>query len=72
MEVDDFDVWNGGHAGIGAAWKVAGVSPGSTVAIFGLGSVGLAVSILPLYFQLLCGFKYQQMLTNFVPLPYRN
>jgi hypothetical protein len=29
--------------GVGAAWKVAGVDVGSTVAIFGLGSVGLAV-----------------------------
>jgi Zn-dependent alcohol dehydrogenase len=31
-------------AGVGAAWKVAKVEPGSSVAIFGLGSVGLAVS----------------------------
>ncbi|OWM80990.1 hypothetical protein CDL15_Pgr007021 [Punica granatum] len=30
--------------GVGAAWKVAGVEEGSTVAIFGLGSVGLAVA----------------------------
>ena len=30
-------------AGIGAAWKVAEVEEGSTVAIFGLGPVGLAV-----------------------------
>ena len=30
-------------AGIGAAWKVADVEEGSTVAIFGLGPVGLAV-----------------------------
>lgn len=29
--------------GLGAAWKVAGVEVGSTVAIFGLGAVGLAV-----------------------------
>lgn len=29
--------------GVGAAWKVAGVEVGSTVAIFGLGAVGLAV-----------------------------
>lgn len=33
-------------AGIGAAWKVAGVEAGSTVAIFGLGAVGLSVLIL--------------------------
>lgn len=32
--------------GVGAAWRTAGVEPGSTVAIFGLGSVGLAVWIL--------------------------
>ncbi|KAK7259759.1 hypothetical protein RIF29_25372 [Crotalaria pallida] len=30
-------------AGISAAWRRAGVEPGSTVAIFGLGSIGLAV-----------------------------
>jgi S-(hydroxymethyl)glutathione dehydrogenase/alcohol dehydrogenase len=29
--------------GVGAAWRTASVEPGSTVAIFGLGSVGLAV-----------------------------
>ncbi|XXG86450.1 hypothetical protein AAC387_Pa11g1344 [Persea americana] len=38
----------GVSTGIGASWKVAGVTPGSTVAIFGLGAIGLAVSILPL------------------------
>lgn len=31
------------EAGVGAAWKVADVEEGSTVAIFGLGAVGLAV-----------------------------
>ena len=31
-------------AGVGAAWRVAKVEPGSSVVIFGLGSVGLAVS----------------------------
>ncbi|WVZ66727.1 hypothetical protein U9M48_015911 [Paspalum notatum var. saurae] len=30
--------------GVGAAWKVAAVEPGSTVAVFGLGTVGLAVA----------------------------
>ena len=30
--------------GLGAAWKVADISEGSTVAIFGLGTVGLSVS----------------------------
>jgi S-(hydroxymethyl)glutathione dehydrogenase/alcohol dehydrogenase len=31
-------------AGVGAAWKAAAVEPGSTVAVFGLGAVGLAVT----------------------------
>lgn len=31
-------------AGLGAAWKVADISEGSTVVIFGLGTVGLAVA----------------------------
>ncbi|KAG0545849.1 hypothetical protein BDA96_02G397600 [Sorghum bicolor] len=30
--------------GVGAAWKVAAVAAGSTVAVFGLGTVGLAVA----------------------------
>lgn len=34
----------GASTGIGAAWKVADVEEGSTVAIFGLGAVGLAVA----------------------------
>ncbi|XP_038703216.1 alcohol dehydrogenase-like 1 isoform X2 [Tripterygium wilfordii] len=34
----------GVSTGIGAAWKVADVEEGSTVAIFGLGAVGLAVA----------------------------
>ncbi|RDX72119.1 Alcohol dehydrogenase-like 2, partial [Mucuna pruriens] len=33
------------HAGVGAVWKVADVEEGSTVAIFGLGTVGLAVAV---------------------------
>jgi hypothetical protein len=32
--------------GIGSAWKIAKVTPGSTVAVFGLGTIGLAVCIL--------------------------
>ncbi|CAN6219553.1 unnamed protein product [Urochloa humidicola] len=32
----------GVSTGVGAAWKVAAVEPGSTVAVFGLGTVGLA------------------------------
>ncbi|XP_015072996.1 alcohol dehydrogenase-like 7 isoform X1 [Solanum pennellii] len=34
----------GVSTGVGAAWKTANVEPGSTVVIFGLGSVGLAVA----------------------------
>uniref|UniRef100_A0A7N0VF91 Alcohol dehydrogenase n=1 Tax=Kalanchoe fedtschenkoi TaxID=63787 RepID=A0A7N0VF91_KALFE len=30
--------------GVGAAWNTANVQNGSTVAVFGLGSVGLAVA----------------------------
>nr|CAB3501772.1 unnamed protein product [Digitaria exilis] len=33
----------GASTGVGAAWRVAKVEPGSSVVIFGLGSVGLAV-----------------------------
>ncbi|KAJ4701374.1 Alcohol dehydrogenase-like [Melia azedarach] len=35
----------GVSTGVGAAWKVAGVEAGSTVAIFGLGAVGLSVAV---------------------------
>ena len=31
-------------SGLGAVWNTAKVEPGSNVAIFGLGTVGLAVS----------------------------
>ncbi|CAL5061564.1 unnamed protein product [Urochloa decumbens] len=34
----------GVSTGVGAAWKAAAVEPGSTVAVFGLGTVGLAVA----------------------------
>ncbi|KAM3304456.1 alcohol dehydrogenase-like 7 [Capsicum chacoense] len=34
----------GVSTGVGAAWKTADVEPGSTVVIFGLGSIGLAVA----------------------------
>ncbi len=34
-----------GFSGIGSAWKIAKVTPGSTVAVFGLGTIGLAVSV---------------------------
>lgn len=33
-------------SGLGAAWKVANISEGSKVVIFGLGTVGLSVSTL--------------------------
>lgn len=32
------------NVGIGAVWKVAKVMPGSSVVVFGLGTIGLAVS----------------------------
>ena len=32
--------------GLGAAWNVADISEGSTVVIYGLGTVGLSVSIM--------------------------
>jgi len=38
-----------GLAGIGAVWNTADIEPGSTVAIFGLGTVGLAVSDLVIH-----------------------
>ncbi|XP_025797760.1 alcohol dehydrogenase-like 5 [Panicum hallii] len=34
----------GGATGVGSAWRFAKLKPGSSVAIFGLGSVGLAVA----------------------------
>ncbi|KAG2542855.1 hypothetical protein PVAP13_9NG816500 [Panicum virgatum] len=34
----------GGATGVGAAWKAARLKPGSSVAIFGLGAVGLSVA----------------------------
>lgn len=37
--------------GLGAAWNTANVQAGSTVAIFGLGAVGLAVSLYHLYMR---------------------
>ncbi|KVH87964.1 Alcohol dehydrogenase, C-terminal [Cynara cardunculus var. scolymus] len=50
-ELEVLICWKGlpsGHgectAGLGAAWNVADVSKGSTVAIFGLGTVGLSVA----------------------------
>ena len=36
-------------SGVGAAWNTANVSKGSTVAVFGLGAVGLAVSKIKLF-----------------------
>ncbi|KAL0372893.1 UNVERIFIED_CONTAM: Alcohol dehydrogenase-like 3 [Sesamum calycinum] len=37
----------GVSTGLGAVWNTANVSAGETVAVFGLGAVGLAVSFLP-------------------------
>jgi alcohol dehydrogenase len=34
-------------SGVGAAWNTANISAGNTIAIFGLGAVGLAVSKIP-------------------------
>jgi threonine dehydrogenase-like Zn-dependent dehydrogenase len=39
--------------GIGSAWRIGKVSPGSSVAVFGLGTVGLAVSLWDLNHPLL-------------------
>jgi Zn-dependent alcohol dehydrogenase len=36
-------------SGVGAAWNTANVSKGSTVAVFGLGAVGLAVREIKLF-----------------------
>lgn len=33
------------YLGLGAVWNTAKVEPGSIVAVFGLGTVGLAVSV---------------------------
>lgn len=33
-------------SGLGAAWNVADISEGSTVVIYGLGTVGLSVSVM--------------------------
>lgn len=35
----------GAGTGVGAAWKLAKVEPASSVAVFGLGAVGLSVSL---------------------------
>lgn len=39
------------NVGIGAAWNTANVHAGSSVAVFGLGAVGLAVSFLIFFFD---------------------
>ncbi len=46
--VCDFSVLDNGVVllGLGAAWNVADISKGSTVVIFGLGTVGLSVSMM--------------------------
>lgn len=62
--------------GVGAAWNVADVQPGSTVAIFGLGAVGLAVSLFHLprnqanssYFTNSCIFGPFWYISSFQPI----
>jgi len=44
--------------GVGAAWNTANVHSGSTVAVFGLGAVGLAVS--QKYFLLFFSLQFYQ------------
>lgn len=59
------------YVGVGAAWNTANVQAASTVAIFGLGSVGLAVSFFSFFLlvELLTGFLasfFGQILTSCV------
>lgn len=52
-------------SGVGAAWNTANISKGSTVAVFGLGAVGLAVSENKLnYFAQLTKTIYWTKLAN--------
>lgn len=44
--------------GVGAVWNTANVEKGATVAVFGLGAVGLAVSIYSSAFRILFFFLY--------------
>lgn len=43
LNLHDFWLWIV-TVGVGSAWKIAKVAPRSTVAVFGLGTIGLAVS----------------------------
>ncbi|GJN30530.1 hypothetical protein PR202_gb18843 [Eleusine coracana subsp. coracana] len=54
----------GGGTGVGAAWKLAKVEPDSSVVIFGLGSVGLAVRLKELQYCCYTGRKFG--VTDFV------
>lgn len=45
-------------SGLGAVWNTAKVEPGSNVAIFGLGTVGLAVSFISDFLVLLTAFSF--------------
>lgn len=61
-----------GVTGLGSVWNVAKVDEGATVAIFGLGTVGMGVScllssLLSPWFQLSSNQKYCQ----FMSMPYR-
>lgn len=44
------------NIGVGAAWNTANVKEGSTVAVFGLGVVGLAVRTIPSF----CNIKWMK------------
>lgn len=50
-------------SGLGAVWNTAKVEPGSIVAVFGLGTVGLAVSICKIYVS--C-FVFYLFILNFL------
>ena len=54
--------------GVGAAWNVANVQAGSTVAIFGLGALGLAVSTLRFYLWFCFFFPEVQVIEDFLSL----
>lgn len=53
------------NSGVGAAWNVADVQPGSSVAVFGLGALGLAVCYLFFFFIWIC-LLFSKQLISFV------
>lgn len=54
-----------GTSGLGAVWNTAKVEPGSIVAVFGLGTVGLAVSICTDYASCIVFFLF---ISNFLTI----